>query len=185
MSDITKHALGASLKKLMQQKPIDKITVKDIVEDCGVNRHTFYYHFQDIYELIEWFCLDEANSALGSHKTFDTWKKAFNDLYGYLHANKTIVMNVYHSNFRGYLEKYIRSIVRPYIADFLRIQSDGMHISDEKLELITDTYTFGIVSFAMDWIANDMSARYENSMSFFLELLDGSMKHTLEKFLNA
>lgn len=181
MSDITKHALAASLKKLLAQKPIDKITVKDIVEDCGVNRHTFYYHFQDIYELIEWFCYDEAENILGTHKTFDTWKDGFHDLYAYLHQNKDIVMNAYNSNYRNYLDKYICSLVRPYILEFLHIQGEGMDISDEKMDFIADTYTFGIVSVAMDWIANDLSARYDNSMNFFLDLLDGSMKRTLEK----
>lgn len=181
MSDLTKHALAASLKKLLAQKPIDKITVKDIVEDCGVNRHTFYYHFQDIYELIEWLCLEEAENALGPHRTFDTWKKGFNDLYSYLHTNKNILMNLYDSNFRSYLEQHIRSLVRPFIMDFLNIQRQGMNISNEKLEFIADTYTYGVISFAMDWIANDMSSRYENSMNFFLELLDGSMKYTLQK----
>ena len=181
MSDITKHALAASLKKLLAKKPIDKITVKDIVEDCGVNRHTFYYHFQDIYELIEWFCYDEAEHIIGSHKTFDTWKTGFHDLYVYLQQNRDIVMNAYNSNYRNYLEKYIVSLVRPYIADFLRIQSEGMNLTEEKIDFIADTYTFGIVSLSMDWIANEMSERYGNSMPFFLELLDGSMKHTLEK----
>ena len=181
MSDITKHALAASLKKLLAEKPIDKITVKDIVEDCGVNRHTFYYHFQDIYELIEWFMYDEAEHILGNHKTFDTWKDGFHDLYSYLQENKDIVMNAYNSNYRNYLEKCIVSLVRPYIAEFLRISSEGMDITDEKLDFAADTYTFGIVSLSMDWIANDMIERYENSMTFFLELLDGSMKHTLEK----
>lgn len=182
MSDITKHALAGSLKKLLEQKPIDKITVKDIVEDCGVNRHTFYYHFQDIYELIEWFCTDEADHILGTHKTYDTWKEGFLDLYNYLHASKAIIMNAYHSNFRNYLEKYIRSLVHPYIVEFLNIQREGIIISNDKLEFIADTYTYGIVSIAMDWIANDMAERYNKSMDFFLRLLDGSMKHTLQKF---
>ncbi|MGI5984279.1 MAG: TetR family transcriptional regulator [Clostridiales bacterium] len=182
MSEITKQALAASLKKLLEQKPIDKITVKDIVEDCGVNRHTFYYHFQDIYELIEWLCINEANEVLGTHKTYDTWKEGFLDLYGYLHDNKAIVMNAYHSKYRNYLENYIRSLVRPYIIDFLEIQSEGMKISEEKFEFIADTYTYGIVSLAMDWIADDMMTRYNNSMKFFLRLLDGSMKYTLQKF---
>lgn len=181
MSDLTKHALAASLKKLLKQKPIDKITVKDIVDDCGVNRHTFYYHFQDIYELIEWLCIDEANQVLGTHKTFETWKKGYYDLYRYLHANKAIIMNAYHSNYRNYLENYIRDLVRPYIVDFLNVQREGMSIPNERLEFIADAYTYGIVSIAMDWIANDMSERYENSMYFFLELLDGSMKYSLQK----
>ena len=54
MSQLTKYALAQSLRKLLKERPLDKITVKDLVEDCGVNRQTFYYHFQDIYDLIAW-----------------------------------------------------------------------------------------------------------------------------------
>lgn len=56
MSNITKRALEDSLKHLLLKKPVNKITINDITEDCGVNRATFYYHFQDIYALIEWSC---------------------------------------------------------------------------------------------------------------------------------
>ena len=51
MSDLTKKALGASLKKILLQKPLEKITITDLTNDCGVNRQTFYYHFHDIYDL--------------------------------------------------------------------------------------------------------------------------------------
>ena len=54
MSDTTKRALETSLKNLLLKKPVNKITINDITEDCGVNRATFYYHFKDIYDLIEW-----------------------------------------------------------------------------------------------------------------------------------
>ena len=54
MSTITKRALEASLKKLVKTKPLNKITVSDITDDCGINRMTFYYHFKDIYDLVEW-----------------------------------------------------------------------------------------------------------------------------------
>ena len=57
MSQVTKRALEASLKHLLLQKPLDKITIGDITEDCGINRMTFYYHFKDIYDLIEWSLL--------------------------------------------------------------------------------------------------------------------------------
>ena len=53
MSQTTKRALEASLKKLLLQKPLNKITINDITEDCGVNRMTFYYHFKDIYDLVD------------------------------------------------------------------------------------------------------------------------------------
>ena len=57
---MTKKALAASLKKLMESRPLSKITVRDIIEDCGVNRKTFYYHFQDIYDLVKWMFEEEA-----------------------------------------------------------------------------------------------------------------------------
>ena len=54
MSKVTKRALEQSLKNLLLKKPLTKITIGDITEDCGINRMTFYYHFKDIYDLVEW-----------------------------------------------------------------------------------------------------------------------------------
>lgn len=183
MSDLTKRALAGSLKKLLEQKPIDKITVKDIVTDCGVNRHTFYYHFQDIYDLLDWLCQDEVDKILGAHQTFDTWKEAYLDLYKYLQNNKTLLINAYNSNYSDHLENHIRSIVHSYIEDFLRSESGDAKLPQEKFDFIVDTYTYGIVSFAMDWIANNMADRYDNSINFFMTLLDGSMKYAVSKLM--
>ena len=60
MQNITKTALEASLKKLLLKKPLDKITIRDLTEDCGISRMTFYYHFKDIYDLVEWICYEDA-----------------------------------------------------------------------------------------------------------------------------
>ena len=54
MPNKTKEALEASLKKVMLKKPLDKITIQDITTDCGISRMAFYYHFKDIYDLVEW-----------------------------------------------------------------------------------------------------------------------------------
>ena len=64
MSQVTKRALEASLKHLLLQKPLNKITINDIAEDCGINRMTFYYHFKDIYDLVEWCCEEDAGVEL-------------------------------------------------------------------------------------------------------------------------
>ena len=64
MQNITKTALEASLKKLLLKKPLDKITIRDLTEDCGISRMTFYYHFKDIYDLVEWICYEDAAQAL-------------------------------------------------------------------------------------------------------------------------
>ena len=53
MNNITKNALEESLKKFLLQKPLDKITISDLTTDCGISRMAFYYHFKDIYNLID------------------------------------------------------------------------------------------------------------------------------------
>lgn len=71
---LTKRALEESHKHLLLTKPLTKITIADLTEDCGVSRMTFYYHFQDIYDLVEWSCEEDARQALASNKTAETWQ---------------------------------------------------------------------------------------------------------------
>ena len=75
MSNLTKNALENSLKKMLLKKKVNKITVEDLTNDCGINRMTFYYHFHDIYDLIEWSCLEDAKKAIKGKKTYDTWQE--------------------------------------------------------------------------------------------------------------
>ena len=67
VAQTTKRALEASLKKLLVQKPLNKITINDITEDCGVNRMTFYYHFKDIYDLVDWIMVEDARQRSEEH----------------------------------------------------------------------------------------------------------------------
>ena len=96
MSQVTKRALETSLKNLLLQKPLDKITINDITADCGINRMTFYYHFKDIYDLVEWSCLEDAEKALNNKKTYDTWEQGLLQIFYAVQENKPFIMNVYH-----------------------------------------------------------------------------------------
>ena len=99
MSQVTKRALEASLKKLLLEKPLHKITVSDITDDCGINRMTFYYHFKDIYDLVEWSCQEDASRALAG-KDLRRGSRAFADLEA-VQENKPFILNVYRSISRG------------------------------------------------------------------------------------
>lgn len=81
MSNTTKLALEASLKHLMLLKPLDKITISDLTTDCGISRMAFYYHFKDIYDLVEWSCLEDARKALQGKKTYDTWQDGLRQIF--------------------------------------------------------------------------------------------------------
>ena len=81
MAQMTKRALEESLKKLLLKKPLDKITISDLTEDCGISRMTFYYHFKDIYDLVEWVCVEDAARALEDKKTYNTWQQGFLQIF--------------------------------------------------------------------------------------------------------
>lgn len=68
----TKKAIALALKEVMKTKPLSKITVNEIAEECSINRQTFYYHFQDIQDLVEWICLTEADDAIEDNKNYET-----------------------------------------------------------------------------------------------------------------
>ena len=107
MSEITKRAFASSLKKMLAKRPLEKIRVIDITEDCGVNRQTFYYHFKDIYDLLEWVYTNEATKALGGKKTYETWKQGFKQIFQYILNNKEFVLSTFNSVSREYLERYL------------------------------------------------------------------------------
>lgn len=69
MSNTTKRALENSLKQMLLKKPLDKITISDLTDDCGISRMAFYYHFKDIYDLVEWSCMeDERGHCRGKRR---------------------------------------------------------------------------------------------------------------------
>lgn len=94
---------------MLLEKPLNKITINDITEDCGVNRMTFYYHFKDIYDLVDWILAEDAAKAMEGRRGFGTWSEAYLDVLHQLQDNKTLVLNVYRSVGREQVEQYLYS----------------------------------------------------------------------------
>lgn len=156
MSQTTKRALEASLKNLLKQKPLNKITINDIAEDCGINRMTFYYHFKDIYDLIEWSCVEDVTKALKGKKTYDTWQQGFLQIFQAAIENKPFVMNVYHSVSREQVETFLYKLTYDLMIGVIEEMSSGMAIKDSDKKFIADFYTYAFVGLMLDWIKNDM-----------------------------
>ena len=90
MSDslITKKAIAAALKQVCREKPFDKISIADITAVCGLNRQTFYYHFQDKYELLSWIYYNENFSKITEDITFDNWDQKFLEMLRIMEKEK-------------------------------------------------------------------------------------------------
>ena len=156
MSDITKRALEASLKNLLLKKPLDKITINDIAEDCGISRMTFYYHFKDIYDLVEWSCMEDARRALEGKKTYDTWQQGFLQILQSLQKDKVFYINVYHSISREYIEQYLYKLTYDLMIGVVEERAAGMSVRAEDKEFIAHFYKYAFVGLTLEWIRGGM-----------------------------
>lgn len=182
MAQTTKRALAASLKKLLQRKPLDKITITDIAEDCEVNRQTFYYHFQDIYDLIEWIYINDADKALDGNKTYETWQQGFYQIFEYVLENKAFVSNTYHSVSREHLERFLYHETYRLILGVVQEKAADMHIREEDMAFIADFYKFAFVGLMLDWVGKGMKEDPENIISRLSLLIEGNITNALDRF---
>ena len=182
VSQTTKRALEASLKKLLLQKPLNKITINDITEDCGVNRMTFYYHFKDIYDLVDWILVEDAAKALEGKPTFETWSEAFLDILRQVKENRVLVMNVYRSVNREQLEQYLYRLLDPMLRDFLARGMQGMTVQDADVQFIVDFYKYALVGMVLEWIRKDMKEDPVRMTERLNILLHGDFQRALRRF---
>ncbi len=182
MSKITKRALANSLKRLMKKKPLSKITVNDVVNDCGVNRRTLYYHFHNIYELLEWTFITEVKEILGENKTYDTWQKGFVSILNYLKENKKVVLNAYNSIDRNRLEDHLYDYVAILIYDVVEDISKNLNVSENSKEDIVKFYEIAITGVIIDWIKHKMFEEPENLTKKLSKIIEGDIYRSLKKF---
>ena len=182
MSQITKRALEQSLKNLLQQKPLSKITISDITEDCGISRMTFYYHFKDIYDLVEWACAEDAARALQNKKTYDTWQQGFVQIFHAVRENKVFVMNVYRCVNREQVEKYLVPLTDQLIMGVITERAAGMTVREADQQFIAQVYSYAFVGIMLDWIRDDMRADPEELVNRLAMVIRGGITQALESF---
>ena len=182
MSQITKRALEQSLKNLLQQKPLSKITISDITEDCGISRMTFYYHFKDIYDLVEWACAEDAARALQNKKTYDTWQQGFVQIFHAVRENKVFVMNVYRCVNREQVEKYLVPLTDQLIMGVITERAAGMTVREADQQFIAQVYSYAFVGIMLDWIRDDMRADPEELVNRLAMVIHGGITQVLERF---
>lgn len=182
MSQITKRALEQSLKNLLLKKPLTKITINDIAEDCGINRMTFYYHFKDIYDLVEWSCLEDARRALDEKKTYETWQQGLLQIFEAVQDNKPFILNVYRCVHGEQVEKYLQPLVDRLLLDVINEEVGEMQVRDEDKQFIAQIYSYIFIGLMLDWIKDDMREDPQQIVDRLARLIKGSMAAALSRF---
>lgn len=182
MSQVTKRALEQSLKNLLLKKPLTKITINDIAEDCGINRMTFYYHFKDIYDLVEWSCMEDARKALEENKTYDTWQHGFLQIFAAVLENKPFIMNVYRCVHQEQVEKYLKPLVDDLLLGVINEEAAGMTVREEDKDFIAQIYSYIFIGLMLDWIKDDMRQDPKPIVDRLARLIKGSIADALARF---
>ena len=182
MTNATKEAFGSALKQMMDIKPMDKITVKDLVEICGVNRQTFYYHFDDVYDLLEWIFEQDAESVLPKQMTYEHWKSDFMAFFNYLLENRNFVINVYNSNSRLYMLRFFKTKLDFYLRNFVDTVAYGKNIERNDYEFIVDFYSSCIVGAISQWLDLGMNLPPNVTPDRLLLAVSNNIERLVEKF---
>ena len=182
MASGTKATLAAALRQMMTVKPIDKVTVKDIVELCGVNRQTFYYHFDDVDDLLEFVFEDDADRFLPSEVVYDRWLDDVMVFMDYLEGNASFTLNVYNSNSRIYMLRYLKEKLKGCIESFAVIVCEEKDISRQDFEFVTEFYATCAIGFISQWLDAGMKLPKELTRERILTVMNGSVENILDRF---
>lgn len=158
MANTTKIHLAQAAHQLLETKPLSKIKVSDITDLCGVNRMTFYYHFSDIYQLLEWalqHAVDKFRKNVLNDK--DTAEESLIKTFHLISNEHNSIMNIYHSISLEQLEYFLSSLTRSYV-DRMVTESVGNHVIDEAdRNFIVDFYNYAFIGILVKWFKHDMA----------------------------
>ncbi len=183
MSQLTKNAIVETTVRLSQSRPINKITVRDIVEACGITRNTFYYHFHDIYEVLECAIeieLSNLREAWGSDP-----HEALYSLLKFCISYKRVWNNLYravgHDQLSVYISKQVKAILGAHIA-----ATPGADRLDQKdLSLISVLCEEMFVGVFFRWLRTDVTPMSDEELHAFsnrvLLLFEGHLQAAIEK----
>ncbi len=154
---LTKQAMHMALKKLIPTKAINKITIKDITDACGLNRQTFYYHFRDIYDLLEWSFQEEFR-FLDDYlqKPDNTWEEFLTGAITYISQNKYLSQCIIDGVARDQLVLSLHNSIYERIKQIIiHINADNP-IPDQYLDFTARFYTYALSNYVFDWVRTGM-----------------------------
>ena len=153
----TKQELSAALKKLMESKPINRITIRELVESCGVNRKTFYYHFEDIYALLKWTLEQEALSLFDKYDLVHDNSKALEFVLDYVGENLAMLQNIVRSIGRSELGRFFfKDIYQPVYKLVCEVeQLRGLHVEEGYKAFLSKFLTEAVAGILLDCIERD------------------------------
>ncbi len=181
MSVSTKRALAQSLKTMMKSKSVDQITVTELVESCGMTRQTFYYHFQDIYALLEWVYEDDFLNPIKTDVDYTTWKESFKVILDYVYDNYAFCLNTLNSLQRNQFTRLFYTTIYGLLSRVFYEIPQAQAIEAEDAEFIINFYCHAFSGIVVDWIFSGVKQPSEAIIERLSWLMDQQYTQAIEK----
>ena len=181
MAEFTKKAIKDSFIKLLNEKALKQITVRDIVEECQINRNTFYYHFEDIPTLLGTIIKEDADNIVNKFPVIDSIENCIEAAISFANQNRRAVLHIYKSVNRDLYEQYEWQVCDYVARNYIELITRDLNISEEDIELIisyTKCVVFGLTIY---WLENDMNEEIKDSLFKLCKLKQGDLEQTIKR----
>jgi probable dihydroxyacetone kinase regulator len=176
-ANITQAAIANSMKQLMKIKPFNDISVSDIINNCGISRKTFYYHFKDKYDVVNWiFNTDVVDSILES-TTLDNWAEGSLKLCRYIYDNREFYTNAINVAGQNSFTEYLNNLTRLQV-EKLSMQACGKYTVDkDDKEFMIDFFYNAFIGVFTTWINSGMKDTPEVIVRRWKTIADKSLEN--------
>ncbi len=177
----TKKKIREEFIKILNERPLNKITVKDIASACKINRNTFYYYYTDVYALLSELFQTELQTVTDEYNDTFSWEESFIVATKFALENKIAINHVYNSIQREELEDYIYNVSGHVMNRYVEKLSDGISASSGDKKLISSFYQCALTEMVLRWIASGMKEDPDTIVRRIGQLFDGHIALSLKR----
>ena len=179
MAKSTKNEIVATLGILLRTKRLDDITVTELVEQCNISRQAFYYHFSDLYGVVD-YAIQKVLEGLEIPSP-DQWRVDLEKALTLLRENRAVVLNVYRAYERSYVEHDLRRWAMPLVEGRVRLAARKYNVTEDQIGFMTELLTEGLASIVLSWVERGMPSSVIERMDDFDILVEGCLDYTMER----
>jgi AcrR family transcriptional regulator len=181
MTNLTKHALADALKEMLNTRTLDQLTIQDVADAASVSRKTFYYHFHDIYDLVEWMMVEEWKANIQQGDDPKQWLRNVASTISYTMENRKWVLNIYQSMQHDQLASILSKVTQPQVERSFDTIVAGRPVDAGDRRFVLDIFTYGITALIMSWIGDGMRGDAEFLQDRLMRLFNNSLELLAER----
>lgn len=181
MSSLTRNAIISAFLQLLDERPLSRITVKDIVDLCGINRNTFYYHFEDMTALIEAISKAELDHLMQMHAQVDSTEDCLMIAVDYILKKRRAVLHLYNSSNRALCERELMTICQYVVETYFSRHLEAAHCDPQDRAILIRSYRCWCFGLMIDWLDNGLQEDIKPTLRRLCELRDGAVENSIAR----